>query len=72
MFITLTNAVDSFRGSKIAIKKDLIATIHSQFVTNDAGIIENKTFIFCPPHGTWEVSESLEQVVEILNVVHSS
>lgn len=67
MYITLTNAAEAHRGSKIAINSDLIATIHSKFITRDDGVIENITYIFCPPHGTWEVSEHLEQVVRLLN-----
>jgi hypothetical protein len=31
------------------------------------GIIENITYVFCPPHGTWEVEESLDEVVKTLN-----
>jgi len=67
MYITLTNATEQHRGNKIAINADLIATVHSKFLTNNDGIIENITYIFCPPHGTWEVSEPLETVVGILN-----
>jgi acetyltransferase-like isoleucine patch superfamily enzyme len=67
MYITLTNSSENHRGDKISINSDLIATVHSKFVTNDNGVIENKTYIFCPPHGTWEVSEALEDVIDILN-----
>jgi hypothetical protein len=67
MYITLTNSSDNHRGDKISINSDLIATVHSKFVTNNDGVIENKTYIFCPPHGTWEVSEPLEDVIATLN-----
>ena len=67
MYITLTNAADQHRGNKIAINADLIATVHSKFITNDDGVIENRTYIFCPPHGTWEVSEPMEEVIDVLN-----
>ena len=67
MYITLTNAAEQHRGNKLSIRSDLIATLHSKFITNDNGVIENVTYIFCPPHGTWEVSEKLEDVVKILN-----
>lgn len=72
MYITLTNTAEQHRGNKIAINTDLIATLHSKFITNDTGVIENITYIFCPPHGTWEVSEPLEEVVEMLNAVDKS
>jgi hypothetical protein len=67
MYITLTNSSENHRGDKISINSDLIATVHSKFVTNTDGVIENKTYIFCPPHGTWEVSETQEHVIDILN-----
>ena len=68
MYITLTNASPAHRGSKIAINTNLIATVHSSLVVREDEIAEQVTFIFCPPHGTWEVSEPLEDVVRILNI----
>jgi hypothetical protein len=67
MYITLTNAIDVLKGNKIAINTDIIATVYSDTVEKDSGIYENVTYVFCPPHGTWEVSESLETVVNLLN-----
>ena len=66
MYITLTNATAAHRGNKLAINSELIATIHMAEVTVDE-VTENRTFIFCPPHGTWEVTESISEVVSILN-----
>lgn len=66
MYITLTNATAAHRGNKIAINSDLIATIHMAEVTVD-DVKENRTFIYCPPHGTWEVTESISEVVSTLN-----
>lgn len=66
MFIILTNSSPEYKGNKIAIKKDLIVTIHSNTVTRGAGIVEEVTFIFVPPHGTWEVSETMEEVLELI------
>ena len=59
MFINLTNASEAFKGLPIAIKKDLIVTVHSN---EDKSV----TYIFVPPHGTWEVSEKYEDVIEML------
>jgi hypothetical protein len=67
MYITLTNASDTHRGNKIAINSDLIATIYETVVEKESGLLENITYIFCPPHGTWEVTETLEKVVELLS-----
>jgi hypothetical protein len=67
MYITLSNAAEAHKGNKIAINTSLIATVHQTTVKQDDGIIGHVTYIFCPPHGTWEVSESLEDVVKELN-----
>lgn len=67
MYITLTNAAEGHYGNKIALNSALVATVHTQVRVNESGITESKTFIFCPPHGTWEVGESLEEVVKLLN-----
>lgn len=67
MYITLTNAAVAHLGNKISINTDLIATVHDGFATRENGLTENVTYVFCPPHGTWEVSESLAQIVSILN-----
>jgi hypothetical protein len=60
MFIQLTNANVDFHDQPIAIKKDLIVTVY-----------ENKekgtTFLYAPPHGTWEVKESYQSVIDQLN-----
>jgi hypothetical protein len=67
MYITLTNAAPAHRGNKIAINTSLVATIHEATIQRDDGVLENITFVFCPPHGTWEVSENMQTVVETLN-----
>ena len=67
MYITLTNAAEAHKGNKIAINTSLIATVHQTTVKQDDGIIGHVTYIFCPPHGTWEVSESTQHIVAILN-----
>jgi len=67
MFITLTNSSTAHRGNKIAIQSDLIVTIHhSKDVLREDGTVEEATFVFVPPHGTWEVTETLEEVMEML------
>lgn len=69
MFITLTNATVTHKGNKISINTDLIATVYQtqNLAKMEDGIIENITYVFCPPHGTWEVKEPLEEVVKQLN-----
>jgi len=67
MFITLTNASETHKGSKVAIRISEIVSVYNTLVTRESGEIEHVTFVFAPPHGTWEVSESLEDVVQELN-----
>jgi hypothetical protein len=66
MFIVLTNASPAYLGKKIAIKKDLIVTINRSQAIREDGTIDEVTFLFVPPHGTWEVSETLEEVLELM------
>jgi hypothetical protein len=66
-FISLTNSAPAHRGNRIAISRELIVTIHNSMVTREDGLTEMVTYVFCPPHGTWEVSETYEQVVALLN-----
>jgi hypothetical protein len=66
MFIELTNANPAYKGKKIAIRKDLIATVHRSTITRDDGPSEEVTYVFAPPHGTWEVEETFEQVMLLM------
>ena len=69
MFITLTNAAPAHKGNPIALRKDLIVTVNEMKVTRTAGDEETDemvTFIFMPPHGTWEVQEPMSEVMDLL------
>ena len=69
MFITLTNASEAHKGNKISINTNIILTVYQtkNLAKMEDGIIENITYVFCPPHGTWEVEEPLDEVVKQLN-----
>jgi len=67
MFITLTNANENHKGNKVAVRISEIVSVYNTTVTREDGTIENITLVFAPPHGTWEVSESLEHIVTELN-----
>jgi len=69
MYLNLTNANPAHRGMKLSVRKDLVVTMHSNLITREDDISEMVTFIFCPPHGNWEVQESFEDVLEQLNRV---
>jgi transposase len=66
MFIKLTNANPAHKGKKVAIRKDLIATVHRSTILREDGTSEEVTFVFAPPHGTWEVEETFEKVMVLM------
>jgi hypothetical protein len=66
MFITLTNASPAHKGKKVAIRKDLIITVHRTTVVREDETSEEVTFIFAPPHGSWEVEETFEEVLLLM------
>jgi hypothetical protein len=72
MFITLTNATEANRGKKITLNINSIVSIFQGTKTNtvdDDGMVtdsETVTYLFVPPHGTWEVSETHEEVLAML------
>jgi len=67
MYVKFTNANPEHRGNPIAIRKDLIATIYPSTIERANGVTEQVTFVFCPPHGAWEVEESFEEVIDMLS-----
>lgn len=72
MFITLTNASPAFAGKKITINKSQIVSVwrgdalRASLDDGTATDTQEVTFVFVPPHGTWEVSETHEEVIELL------
>lgn len=67
MFIKLTNASPMHKDQPIAIRKSLVTTVHSSTIVREDGTIDTVTFLFCPPHGTWEVRENYDDVIETLS-----
>jgi phage/plasmid-associated DNA primase len=67
MFITLTNASPALRGQPVAIDDKVIVSIFRNTVTREDESVEDVTFMFCPPHGTWEVTETVAEIVAKLN-----
>jgi len=72
MFITLTNATPSNKGQLITLNTQMIVSIWRGEMTRTLPGSENvtyqepTTFVFVPPHGTWEVEETDQQIVEML------
>jgi hypothetical protein len=69
MYLNLTNASLAHKGTKLAIDRNLVVTAHASMVTREDGALEMVTYLFCPPHGTWEVTETFDQVIKQLNKV---
>jgi hypothetical protein len=73
MFITLTNASPAHAGKKITINRTHIVSVWRgdavRAAAEDGTVTETQevTFVFVPPHGTWEVEESHETVIDLLN-----
>lgn len=67
MFLTLTNANETQPGDAIMINMNLVVTMNRAAVPQTDGALMYKTFIFLPPHGTWEVMESLETIAQLLS-----
>ena len=67
MYIKLTNATPAHKGTPLAIRKDLVVSVHHNTVTREDGSVEQVTFLHCPPHGTWEAEDSFDSVVSQLN-----
>ncbi len=73
MFITLTNASPQNKGKKITLNADLIVSLWrgevARAVDENGDITEREevTLVYIPPHGTWEVEETHEEVLALLN-----
>jgi hypothetical protein len=72
MFITLTNIAPAHKDKQVVLNSDIIVSMFAATVTREAvdeepAVVEDVTFIHCPPHGTWEVKESMSEVTKRLN-----
>jgi len=64
MIIKLTNAIPGAKDEAIALNTDIIVSIREGNITRDDGTVDFVTFVFCPPHGTWEVTETVDAIME--------
>jgi hypothetical protein len=67
MLINLTNANPAFRGEPILIKSDIILTVYRGDAVREDGTIDRVTFVYAQPHGTWEVEDSVEDILAKIN-----
>ena len=54
------------KGKMVAIRKDLIISVYRNIAIREDESIEEVTYVFAPPHGTWEVEESFDKVMSQL------
>jgi hypothetical protein len=67
MFIKLTNASPQHSGNPVMLQSDSIVSIHEAIVQREGSdVLERVTYIFVPPHGTWEVVETVAEIFTML------
>ena len=66
MFIKLTNAHEACKGEPIYINANLIVSFRRGKRKIDDPASHQCTFIFIPPHGTWEVEELPEVIIKLI------
>lgn len=68
MFIKLTNASPQHRGNPIVLQSDNVVSIHEGTIQREGSeTLETLSFVFVPPHGTWEVQETVMEIFSMLN-----
>jgi hypothetical protein len=66
LFLNLTNANPIYRDRPLALRKDLVINVHANTVLRDDGSSELVSFVFLPPHGSWEVLETYDEIMQQL------
>jgi hypothetical protein len=67
MFIKLTNANPQHRGNPVLLDSKNIVSIHEAMAQREGSdVIEQVTYVFIPPHGTWEVTETVSTIFTML------
>jgi hypothetical protein len=66
LFLNLTNANPLYRGRPLSLRKDLVINVHSNTITREDGTSEMVSFVFLPPHGSWEVLETYDEIMQQL------
>jgi len=69
--LKLTNASPEHKNNFIIINIDGVISIHRGWANRPAkdgkdACAEEVTFIHCPPYGTWEVYETMEEIEQRL------
>jgi len=74
MFITLNNAHPEHKDQKVTVNADNIVTMTQRNrwmfdgENDHEGHSETVTFLFIPPHGSWEVCETIPEINRMINI----
>ena len=50
------------------LQSDGIVSVHEAIAQREGSdVLERVTYIFVPPHGTWEVTETVDAIFTMLN-----
>lgn len=66
LFLNLTNANPIYRDRPLSLRKELVINVHANTVLRDDGSSELVSFVFLPPHGSWEVLETYDEIMQQL------
>jgi hypothetical protein len=70
-YINLTNATTGLEGTPFLLAKDAVVSAYNKqkkVIQPDGQQVERMvTYVFCPPHGTWEVQEDLATLHKLLD-----
>jgi hypothetical protein len=65
MIVKLTNANGRQNGEFLLINLDHIVSVNRSTVTRENGETDVVTYLFAPPHGTWEVAETPDEIYKM-------
>jgi hypothetical protein len=75
MFIKLTNASPAHLNKPLLLRADIVLTVYEGTVIRNTDTpdqyIDEVTFIYSPDHGTWEVVDRADDVLNKLNAALS-
>lgn len=72
MLIKLTNAAPTHVDKPIVINSEAIISIRQGPAIREDATVDDVTFVFCPPHGTWEVKESVDDIMKLVGKAKAS
>lgn len=63
MLIKLTNRHPKHHDEVLLLNTDTVVSVFSTELEREDGVFETVTMVHCPPHGTWEVAETPDDVL---------